>query len=104
MSGIINANGRLYVQQVQARAHSQIPIEDRSLLKNLMQNEEIDPGFLEILQNLLTINPYFRWTAAECLAHPIFDDLRCGERHTGAKILLDVDKDDAYNYKDVVST
>ena len=36
----------------------------------------IEEGLKEIVNNLLAINPYFRWTAVECLAHPIFDDIR----------------------------
>lgn len=42
----------------------------------MTQNENIFEGLRQILANLLTVNPYFRWTAIECLAHPIFDDVR----------------------------
>ena len=59
----------------------------------MIQNDQVAGGLREILQNLLTINPYFRWTASECLAHPIFDDIRNSslESIPGKKIKLDVD-------------
>ena len=71
----------------------------------MIQNDQIDDGFREILSNLLTINPYFRWTASECLAHPIFNDIRnpSFESIPGKKIKLDVDQDDAFNYEEGVS-
>lgn len=55
---------------------------------------------MEIMQNLLTINPYFRWTASECLAHPIFDDIRVLDNEKPSKkyIKLDVDQNDAFDY------
>lgn len=54
-----------------------------------------------MLVNLLTLNPYFRWTASECLAHPMFDDVRNedNERNYKTKIKLDVDQDDAFDYE-----
>ena len=33
-------------------------------------------GFLELLEGMLSYNPHFRWTAAECLKHKVFDKLR----------------------------
>ena len=62
-------------------------------------------GLREILANLLTVNPYFRWTATECLAHPIFDDIRdpTSDYTPRDKIKLDIDQDDAFDYEKGIS-
>ena len=56
----------------------------------MINNDKIMIGLREILENLLTVNPYFRWTARECLAHPMFDDIRdsANEASYNQKILL----------------
>lgn len=74
-------------------------------LQKMLENEKIDTGFKEILLNLLTINPYFRWTAAECLEHPMFDDVRVieSEGQVAKKIKLQFDMDDAFNYEEGIS-
>jgi len=72
----------------------------------MKENKKIEDGFKEILQNLLTVNPYFRWTASECLAHPIFDEVRGGDAFeipSTFKLKLDVDQDDAFNYEECAS-
>lgn len=73
---------------------------DRHPLKIINESGIIDNGLKEIIQNLLELNPYLRWTAAECLAHPIFDDIRLGhiDPTSTNKIKLAVDQDDAFDY------
>ena len=70
-----------------------------------MDSDKVLPGFKEILSSLLNFNPYFRWSPSECLAHPIFDDLRSEqlEQQAGHKIRLDVDNDDAFDYSEGIS-
>ena len=56
---------------------------------------------VNILVALLKLNPYFRPSAKECLKDSLFDTfIRDPEfENTGSKkILLDYDKDDAYDY------
>ena len=68
----------------------------------MLESDQIYDGFKEIIQNLLCFNPYFRWSVNECLASPIFDDVRSEKLENSAthKIKLDVDTDDAYDYLD----
>ena len=56
---------------------------------------------MDLLEDLLSINPYFRPTARECLANPIFDYLNSKEVNTkfsSEKIRLDIDQDSAFDY------
>ena len=57
-------------------------------------------GLKDILSNLLTVNPYFRWTASECLSHPIFEDIRVPaiELNSINKIFLQEDEIDIFDY------
>ena len=70
-----------------------------------MEDDKVPSGLKEILKNLVTINPYFRWTASECLAHPIFDDIREKDMElpSSRKIKLTVDQDGAFDYLNGVS-
>lgn len=65
-----------------------------------MESDQVLDGFKEMLQSLLSFNPYFRWSPSECLAHPMFDDLRSYEAEESAtnKIRLELDSDDAFDY------
>ena len=65
-----------------------------------MENETVPEGLKEIMKNLLMINPYFRWSASECLAHPIFDELRVKDLEIIASkdIKLATDQDGAFDY------
>lgn len=55
---------------------------------------------LDILNGLLSFNPYFRNSVTECLAHPIFNDIRNDSLEQGApfKIFLKCDQLDCYDY------
>ena len=78
LSGSSNYQSK-YLKGLQKRAlkaKSSIGSPSKSSLKNMIENDKVDDGFKEILSNILTVNPYFRWTASECLAHPMFDDFR----------------------------
>ena len=68
----------------------------------MIADDKILIGLRDILANLLTVNPYFRWTARECLAHPMFDDVRnpANEASCSHKILLSIDKDDVFDYEE----
>ena len=67
----------------------------------MLESDDILGGLKDILRNLLTVNPYFRWTASECLSHPVFDDIRENDHELTAKkkLKLAVDSDDAFNYE-----
>ena len=71
-------------------------------LKTVLESDQIYDGFKDILQNLLCLNPYFRWSVTECLSLPVFDDIRSENLETPAthKIKLEVDNDDAFDYHD----
>ena len=47
-----------------------------------------NPLLQEILCNLLNLNPYFRWTPAECLKSHFFDDIRKPQLEKPASIKL----------------
>ena len=75
-------------------------------LKIVLESDQIYDGFKELLQNLLCFNPYFRWSVDECLQSPIFDDIRSEELEKSAThmIKLEVDNDDAFDYKNGYSS
>ena len=85
---------------MQIEAFKVAPSEAKSF-KNIIKKAQVEEGLKEILENLLTVNPYFRWTASECLAHPIFNDIRvkANESVTIGKISLEIDEDDAFDYE-----
>ena len=100
LSGYRNSNCRQYMATVQQKAHESR--KGTQPLQNMLENDQIPSGFRDILSNILCVNPYFRWTAAECLEHPIFDDVRheSSETPNKHKIKLDLDTDDAYDYEE----
>ena len=71
-------------------------------LKIVLESDQIYDGFKELLQNLLCFNPYFRWSIAECLQSPVFDDIRSELLESSAthKIKLEIDNDDAFDYEE----
>lgn len=54
-----------------------------------------------MVHKLLEFNPYFRWTAQECLKSTYFDNIRNPvlEKHAKGKIMLEVDQDAAFDYQ-----
>ena len=89
--------------ELRSKSYVQV-VNDFKLKYNIAQNKNVDVGLREIIKNLLTFNPYFRWTASECLAHPIFDDIReKNESKAIQKIKLLVDQDDAFDYANGIS-
>lgn len=60
-----------------------------------------DPRLIQILEKMLEFNPYFRWSAAECLNSTYFDDIRNPslEKYASKKLILEIDQDDAFNYQ-----
>ena len=91
LSGYRNENCRKYMSGIQEKAHENL--RGTQPLQKMLKNDQILDGFKEILSNILQVNPYFRWTAAECLEHPIFDDVRheSSEISHRNKIKLDLD-------------
>ena len=90
---------------VQKKSKKEPAISGNQALKSIFENANLDDGFKDIIQNLLTLNPYFRWTASECLAHPMFDDIRDSDAEvtSSKKLKLDVDQCDAFNYEEGIS-
>jgi hypothetical protein len=54
---------------------------------------------------MLEFDPNKRWTAAECLKSPYFDEIRYQSIEKGAisQLLLDIDRNDAFDYNTAVS-
>ena len=75
LSFLSTEQAKVYLKNFQIISSSKDEPPLDSLVK-MTQDENILEGLRQILANLLTVNPYFRWTAVECLAHPIFDDVR----------------------------
>ena len=63
------------------------------------------PEVVETLDHLLLINPYFRSSATEAIKWKIFDKVRDKKNEGSApsKIHLDIDRDEAFDYKKCVS-
>ena len=74
LSGFSNEDKRNYLKKLNKTVKADPKRSDS--LKKITENDHVFEGLKEILLNLLTINPYFRWTASECLSHPIFDEIR----------------------------
>ena len=45
-------------------------------LKDIYDDKTIDPDLKTLLNNLLQLNPYLRWSPRECLRLPTFDEFR----------------------------
>lgn len=61
----------------------------------------MDTDLKDIIQNMMQVNPYFRWSPQELLSYPIFDEIRqkpleqlCQER-----LLLQIDEADNYDFE-----
>ena len=52
------------------------------------------------MESLLLFNPYYRYSATESIKCKVFDHCRVKFQEASApqKILLDIDRDDAFNY------
>ena len=56
---------------------------------------EIDPLMLDILEQMLQFNPYFRPTTKELLLHPLFDKIRTEKEVIASnKVVIDVDENE----------
>ena len=55
---------------------------------------------LYLLDSLLIFNPYYRFSATESIKCKVFEHCRVKSQEASApeKIVLDIDKDDAFNY------
>lgn len=62
---------------------------------------DIDPILIEMLKDMLQVNPYMRPSASELLKHPIFDSIRFKVLEKGCqnKVELEVDSDQSYDYE-----
>lgn len=67
--------------------------------------QDIPEDMIKILESMLQFNPYMRHSASECLQSPLFEGIKISEHEIAApsKILLEVDKDDAFDYKNACS-
>ena len=67
--------------------------------------KDIPEDMIKILESMLQFNPYMRHSASECLQSPLFEGIKISEHEIAApsKIQLDVDKDDAFDYKNACS-
>lgn len=62
-------------------------------------------GYFELLEGMLSYNPHFRWSAAECLKHKVFDHLRVPQHEQPASkaIQMAVYAEGSYDYDECVS-
>lgn len=62
-------------------------------------------GFFELLEGMLCYNPHFRWSAAECLKHKVFDKLRVPQHEQPAPrtVHMPVYAEGSYDYDECVS-
>jgi len=63
---------------------------------------DIDPQMLKILEGMLQFNPYMRLSANECLKQNMSQNINNLVDHNMTapyKIHLEIDKDDAFDYK-----
>ena len=67
--------------------------------------KDIPAEMVKVLESMLQFNPYMRHSANECLQSPLFEGIKTSEQEITApsKILLDVDKDDSYDYSNACS-
>jgi hypothetical protein len=56
---------------------------------------------VKIIESMLQFNPYMRHSANECLQSKLFKGIKISDQDVTApgKILLEVDQDDAFDYK-----
>ena len=74
----------------------------KDMSKTLKAEKVKSESELDSIKNrMLQMNPYFRCSAAELLKDKIFDQLRINknERSAQEKILLDIDRDESFNYE-----
>ena len=57
-------------------------------LKNVLSHNSLSDGLKTLLNSLLQLNPYFRWTASECLQHSYFDDIRVPSVEQSSKVKI----------------
>ena len=62
---------------------------------------ETSPDLIALLESLLLVNPYYRFSATESIKSKIFDQCRIKAQEASApqKFILDIDRDDAFNYE-----
>lgn len=67
--------------------------------------KDIPEDMIKMLESMLQFNPYMRHSASECLQSPLFDGIKISEYEIAApsKIQLEVDMDDAFDYKNACS-
>lgn len=66
---IQTSSGKKYVEKMQNKVENKPWLFQQEL-------EGHDPRMIEMVNRLLEFNPYFRWTAHECLKSSYFDNIR----------------------------
>ena len=100
-SFLIQDQSKDYVEALSQATFEEEKNEDYDRVRKVLNNDTIDSDFRDIIRNLLQINPYFRWSAAECLSCSVFDDIRTPdiEKSSTGKIKLECDRDGAFDFK-----
>ena len=53
---------------------------------------DIEPGLIDILEQMLQFNPHFRPTTKELIKHPVFDKIRTDSKYYPEhKVVVDID-------------
>ena len=67
--------------------------------------KDVPAEMVKILESMLQFNPYMRHSANECLQSKLFQGIKISDQEITApsKILLEVDKDDAFDYRNACS-
>mmetsp|Transcript_35701 Transcript_35701/g.54635 ORF Transcript_35701/g.54635 Transcript_35701/m.54635 type:complete len:180 (-) Transcript_35701:27-566(-) len=105
----IDESDLAFVTHEEARNYVQV-LQEKSMSATKRKHflEEVPSSSTElkdILENLIQLNPYFRWTPSELLKLPFFNDLRIPDLEKSApqKLKLEVDSDQAFDYENGVS-
>jgi len=84
----VDDNELAFITHDEAKNYVQV-LQEKSIASKVRRHflEEV-PGscqeLKDILKNLISLNPYFRWTPSELLKNPYFNDLRIPELEKSA--------------------
>lgn len=103
MSFITTDDPRRYAEHLQKDVKDKgISETGRGTLSNI---KGMSKPILEVLQNMIKFNPYFRTSASETLYSDVFESIRVKllEKSAPTKILLTVDEDHSFDYENCKS-
>ena len=113
LSFISRDDSQTYIQNIcreteALRQGSGMPSEPSPVMNTFQfarELKDVPSEMVKILESMLQFSPYMRHSANECLQSPLFAGIKISEQEIAApsKILLEVDKDDAFDYRNACS-